>query len=296
MAANSKSFRSAGCLRWKSKLSALAALLGISLASTHSVRAQAPEGITLKVDLVAWGDTIAGLSFRAETSTDTITALPFRYAKPVTYKGPPLMTIHQHSTSGVTDQPSVAVADAKEHESRPLSINETADAANQPQRQKTGLALELEKRREKEPTLVALAKIPSGCTRATVLLAPNGDGTFQTMVVDDNPAKLPPGKLRVQNLSPYPIAMRFNGKGAAPKELKRNEATLVDAPGEQVIYELAYKLGQEWKFQENNILPVRSNEQTQMIVLRSDNRFFLSSDGATGGFLQNVVLRREPNR
>jgi hypothetical protein len=144
--------------------------------------------------------------------------------------------------------------------------------------------------------LVALARIPSGCTRATVLLAPNGDGTFQAMVVDDNPTKLPPGKLRVQNLSPYTIAMRFNGRGAAPMELKRNQSTVVDAPGQQVIYELAYKLGEEWKFQENNIIEVRGDEQTQMIILRSDNRFFLSSDGAAGGFLQNVVLRRRANR
>lgn len=252
-------------------------------------------GIVAKLDLVAWGDAIPGLSFSAKSSAETITALPFQYSKPANYKGPSLLAIHQHAGSYATALLEVDVADAKEHESRPLTPDKAANAMN-PERPKTGLALQLENLRKEQPTLVALARIPSGCNRATVLLAPNGDGTFLAMVVDDNPEKLPQGKLRVNNLSPYPIAMRFSGRGANSKELKRNEITVVDAPGEQVIYELAYKLGEEWKFQENNILPVRSNEQTQMIILRSDNRFFLSSDGASGGFLQKVVLRRSPDR
>jgi hypothetical protein len=31
-----------------------------------------------------------------------------------------------------------------------------------------------------------------------------------------------------------------------------------------------------------------------MLVLRSQNDFFVSSGGSVGGFLQNVVLRRTP--
>ena len=58
------------------------------------------------------------------------------------------------------------------------------------------------------------------------------------------------------------------------------------------IYQLAYKKDDGWKIQENNIIPVRANEQTQMIILRSRNQYFLSADGASGGFLQMVTLRR----
>lgn len=292
MAANSKSSPSAGFRRSKSEIVSLL-LLG-SVLCLPVLKAQ-QDGIVAKVDLVAWGDAIPGLSFTAESATETITALPFQYSKPATYKGSSLMAIHQHSSPAATTPPAIEDPDAKAHESRPLLPSQPSNAAN-PQRPKTGLALQLENLRKEQPTLVALARIPSGCNRATVLLAPNGDGTFQAMVVDDNPDKLPAGKLRVHNLSPYPITMRFNSMASAPKELKRNEAAVVDAPSEQVIYELAYKLGEEWKFQENNILPVRASEQTQMIILRSDNRFFLSSDGATGGFLQQVVLRRTPSR
>jgi hypothetical protein len=250
-------------------------------------------GIVAKLDLVAWGDAIPGLSFSATPPAETITALPFQYSKPASYKGPSLLTIHQHSAPGAADLPSIEVAEAKEHESRPLAPGQPANDPN-PGGPKTGLALQLEKLRIEQPTAVALARIPPGCTRATVLLTPDSDGTFSAMVVDDNPEKLPPGKLRIHNLSPHPIAMRINGSGT-PRELKRNENMIVDAPDEQVIYELAYKLDEQWKFQETNILPVRRNEQTQMIILRNDNRFFLSSDGATGGFLQNVVLRRSPD-
>ena len=64
------------------------------------------------------------------------------------------------------------------------------------------------------------------------------------------------------------------------------------APDGHAIYQLAYKKGDRWKVQENNIIPVEANEQTQLIVLRSRNQFFLSADGATAGFLQTVTLRR----
>jgi hypothetical protein len=60
-----------------------------------------------------------------------------------------------------------------------------------------------------------------------------------------------------------------------------------------LIYELAYKAGEEWKMQENNIIPVRATEQAQMMILKSGNQFFLSTDGSSGGFLQIVTLRRD---
>ncbi|MCH1922483.1 hypothetical protein L9G15_24040, partial [Shewanella sp. A3A] len=77
---------------------------------------------------------------------------------------------------------------------------------------------ELKARREKEPTLVALAKLPAGSRRATVLIAPASEGTYQTFVIDDDPTKLPLGQLRILNYSPVKIAMRCNGK--ASKEMK----------------------------------------------------------------------------
>lgn len=289
MVANSKSFHSVGFRHWRSEIASAFAFVILCLPLAC---AQAP-GIVAKLDVVAWGDSISGLSFSKENTGETFTALAFRYSKPITYRGASLVVFHQHSATGSTEPQAIELADSKDHESRPLTIARPSGSGEQSAQPKKGLALQLEKLRKEQPSAVALARIPAGCTRATVLLAPYGDGTFQAMVVDDNPTKLPPGKLRVHNLSPYPIAMRFNGRGA-PKELKLNENTIVDAPGGQVIYELAYKLGKEWNFQENNILPVTSKEQAQMIILRSDNRFFLSSDGATGGFLQNVVLRRTP--
>ena len=158
---------------------------------------------------------------------------------------------------------------------------------------KTGLALELEKRRKENPDLVALARVPNGCRRATVLLAAVGDGTYQAFVINDDPSKLPPGKLRIHNLSPFTIAIRIPPE-KKPRELKRNEQVTLAAPDGHVIYELAYLLDDEWNYQENNIVKVRPNEQTQMLVLQSQHDFFISSGGSTGGFLQNVVLRRTP--
>ena len=150
---------------------------------------------------------------------------------------------------------------------------------------------ELAERRKKEPSLVALVPLPANSRRVTILLAPADVGTYSAYVIDDDPSKLPTGKLRVHNLSPHPIAMQFNG--GQRKEMKPRETFLVNAPEGHTIYQLAYRSSDEWKVQENNIIPVRPDEQTQLIVLKSTNQFFLSSDGASGGYLQMCTLRRK---
>jgi hypothetical protein len=47
--------------------------------------------------------------------------------------------------------------------------------------------------------------------------------------------------------------------------------------------------------QENNLLKVMPDEQAQMIILKSDDSYFKSSDGSRTGFLQVVTLRRSRN-
>lgn len=254
-----------------------------------AVPASAQQGdVSMKIDVIAWGNEIGGLSFKAGDKSSDIRALPFRYSTPVSYSGPALMEIYKNGdgTTKVTVQPS---KEDLEHVSKPLIVEEPKDAQAGAQ-PKTALALELEKRRQKAPNLIALVPLPSGCRRATVLLAPNSDGTFMGYVIDDDPSKLPLGQIRIHNLSPIKIAMRCNG--AEAKEMKTREAMVVPAPEGALSYDLAYQDGEEWKFQEHNIIPVRPDEQTQMIILRSNNSFFRSADGSAGGFLQTVTLRR----
>lgn len=249
-----------------------------------------PADVSAKLDIVAWGDEIGGLSLKSGEKAGDITAHAFTYSKPVSYSGPAVVEIFKNGDGNTKPKAQPSEEDLK-HQMIPLQPEPPAAGKEEPQKQ--GLALELEKRREKAPNLVALASLPPGCRRATVLLAPVGDGTFIAYVIDDNPDKLPVGQLRVHNLSQYPIAMRFD-KGAT-KEMKTRSAMVVPVKNEQVAYDLGYKLGNEWKFQEHNYLPVYAADQTQMVVLKSTNSFFLSSDGSTGGFLQVVTLRRSPS-
>ncbi len=286
MAANIKSLRSAGFPLRKSKF---CRTFLVFLPLLTPLRAQEAT-VSMKIDLVAWGDKITGLSLKSEKKQAVISALSFRYSEPVTYNGPAILEIHKTSGSDKSSEAEISKED-KEHELMPLLAEEAEPNKDGPAKQKSGIALELQKRREKDPTLVALAALPStGCRRATVLLAPADGGTFTSYVIDDDPSKLPMGQLRLHNLSPFPILMRFNGKQG--KELKPRETFLVPAQNEQLIYELAYKLGEKWKMQENNLIQLQPTEQLQMIVLKSGNSFFQSSDGSTGGFLQIVTLRR----
>jgi hypothetical protein len=238
--------------------SKLVILLLAALASTVSAQ------VSLKADLVSWGADIPGLTLKSGGKGEAVTALAFRYSKPVAYSGPEVMEIHQDPA---------AAAQATEGSQNTAAVPP-----------------ELLKRREKEPTLVALAKLPAGSRRVTVLIAPAAAGTYQTFVIDDDPTRLPQGQLRILNYSPVKIAMRCNGKSA--KEMKTKDAFVVPPQNGQVIYELAYDNKGKWKMQENNLLTVDAKEQVQLIVLKSDAEFFTSSDGGRSGFLQKVVLRR----
>jgi hypothetical protein len=224
----------------------------------------AQESVAMKLDVVAWGEDIKGLTLGSGSSGKPVTALAFRYSKPVNYSGSALMEIHQD----------------------PAAASEATEGS-----QNTApLPPDLAKLRAKDPTVVALAKLPPGSRRATVLIAPAQAGTYQTFVIDDDPSKLPFGKLRVHNYSPVKIAVRCNGKEGM--EMKTKDSFLAEPKDGQVVYELAYDNQGKWKMQENNLIPVGPEEQVQFIVLKSNADFFTSSDGSRAGFLQSVVLRR----
>ena len=227
----------------------------------------------MKIDLVSWGEPISGLTLKSAKGKDPATALPFRYSKPVSYSGPVLLEIHQGNAPAATAEAPPAAA-------TPAGVTPN------------NIAAVLAERRKKEPTLVSLALLPPASKHATVLLAPATAGTFQAYVIDDDPSKLPFGQLRIHNLSPMKIAMRCQNKAA--KELKPKESFVVVPQNKEVVYELAYQNEGEWTTQENNIASVAETEQAQLVILKSDASFFTSQDGSRAGFLQSVILRRDP--
>jgi hypothetical protein len=289
MDANSESFPSAGSLLKKSN--ALIRSL-LSFACSLTLLPAQEETVSMKIDLVAWGDSIGGLSLKSAEANGTLVAMAFQYSKPVNYSGPALLEIYKSGDGGLPPRPEPSEED-KLHESMPLRLEDVPVDPAKEAAAKTPLALELENRRKEKPTLVALAQLPANCRRATVLLAPSAGGTFIAYVIDDDPTKLPIGQLRIHNLSPFPIAVRCNGDKAM--EMKTRDTKLVAIKDQQCFYEIACKDTEEWRILENNIIPVRANEQTQMIILKSKNQYFLSNDGSSGGFLQTVILRRNPN-
>lgn len=223
----------------------------------------------MRVDLVGWGDAIEGLSLQA-SGGKTFTAQPFRYSKTQSYSGPAVMEIYQNSSDAKV-VPALAPEDVAKF---PAPLKEVFE------------------RRKKTPSLVALAVLPTGSKRATVLLLPAPGGTYLTRVMDDDPSKLPVGHLRVHNLSPHPLAIRFNGKES--RNIPLQGSCVVAPVNQEVVYELAYQLEDEWKILENNLVSVADDEQTQMVVLKSDSDLFASSNGSRSGYLQIILLRRSP--
>jgi hypothetical protein len=248
--------------------------------------AQTADGstpVSLKIDLVAWGADIPGLSVKAGTNNAGVTAMGFRYSKPVNYSGPNILEISQNASTAIANEDGGKHADEAVPEASPTKAGAIS----------TDVPPAIQERRKKNPSLVALAMLPTTSKRVTILMAPGPGGTFQTFVIDDDPTKLPFGQLRIHNFSPMTIALRCNG--TAPKELKGKEAMLVAPQGNEVVYELAYMKDDAWKMQENNLVKVMADEQAQMIILKSDVNYFKSSDGSRTGFLQVVTLRRSKN-
>lgn len=251
--------------------------------------AQNPDGaipqVSLKIDLVAWGTDIPGLSVKAGTKSALVTARSFRYSNSLKYTGSNILEISQVS---VTAQNADYQPDPETGE-LPLDLFIKNDGA---EKTPTGtVPAEIVARRKDNPNLVSLAVIPANSRSITILLAPGPGGTFTSWVIDDDPTKLPFGKLRIHNLSPFQIAFRCTGN--VSKELKAKESFSV-SPNEnhEVGYELAYKVQDAWKKQETNLVTVRDDEQAQMIALKSKERFLVSGDGSQSGFLQMVVLRQ----
>jgi hypothetical protein len=277
------------------RLLGLLFIAALAAAPLQPARAQAPEDVRVRVDLVAWGDEIRSLSFDENASEGKFTALSFAYSEPVTYHGPPLMAIYQGEDNRQREAPSALGPDGKRiplpEPPKPATKLPAEDSAQA----KPAILAELEKRRLKSPRLAALVPLPSGCSRATVLLAPLGKGMFQAYLIEDDPAKLPLGKVRVHNLSPQPISVRCNDAKDG-KVLKLREAFIAEAPAGYFVYELAYQKDGTWEYQENNVVPIRPGSQTQFIVLQSDHGHFTSLDGSKSGYLQLVVLRRFPKK
>lgn len=268
----------------KSNISASSAVFLLYLLGVPTAKAQENyPNVSMKIDLVAWGDGIPGLSLRPANKSNEVMAFPFSYSKAVPYSGSSMLEIFQNH--GADTHIANVMGPEDGIVSMPIIPEETADKS-----EKLAVPPMLRDLRKKKPDLVALAVLPVGSRRATVLLAPGPDHTFQTFIIDDDPEKLPFGKVRIHNLTVLPITIHC--KGGKTYELKPRATVVASPENRYIFYELAYKEGDEWKVLKNDMLRVAEDEQAQMVVVKSSNKHFMSSDGSMGGALQVVVLRR----
>jgi len=278
---------------------------------------KATQEVSMKIDVVAWGETITGLTIKSNKAGTPVTALAFRYSKPVTYSGPNILEISQTPEGAALPGAPAAAHGTAPRTAAPHATAPTTDAATAtptatppadpptdaapadapadatPADAAAQIPAALLARRKDNPNLVALALLPPDSKHVTVLLAPAAAGTFLAYVLDDDPSKLPFGRMRIHNLSPHFIAMRCNN--ATVSKLHTKDTVVVAPKNREVIYELAYQKDGEWVEQENNLATVKDDEQVQLVVLQSNATFFASTDGSRAGFLQTVVLRRNKN-
>ena len=248
--------------------------------------------VSLTIDFVAWGEDLHGLEVRTGKKSEPVSALAFRYSEPYRYSGPQLLPL---AFGQVAPEVLANLTELREVQRRRAREDGLEDPG--PLSPKPGIPhvdgeipKSLAVARETNPDLAALITLPANSKRVTILLYPGPKGSLLAKLFDDDPARHPAGKVRVHNLSPHRIAMRLaSGK---PAELEPGKNVLSPVVGGTFVYELAYENEGQWTMQENNLFPVRENEQVHFIVTRSNASFFTSSDGSRAGFLQTAILRR----
>lgn len=263
-------------------------VLGLSCVIASAETSDDEPKVSLKINLVSWGEDLPGLKIKAKGRGKETTALGFRYSKAIKYSGPQTLEISQTEGAKLPDPPEREF-DPRFDKPRPkkaIKENKPIDRSKTPK--------EILARREKNPELIALAKLPLNSRQVTVLLAPGSGGTYQTYVIDDDPRHLPKGTLRIYNLSQEKVALICNK--TIKKQLSYGDSMMVRPKKKQfVVYKLAYldKNG-KWKMQETNLINVRADDQVQFLILQSNASFFTASTGSRSGFLQCVELRRSP--
>ncbi|BDS07120.1 hypothetical protein NT6N_21600 [Oceaniferula spumae] len=240
--------------------------------------------VTTRVDLVSIGEEIPGL--KIGKSGPAVSALAFRYNKTVRYRGSRIIEISQvFKTSRRPGQ-----EEEQEDELIPLPRQQNPDLKVG---QKDSISKAIEKRREKNPELVALAVVPPNARHITILLAKAENETYRAFVINDDPVKLPEGQMRVHNFCNHKVSLRFDGKKAMLLEPTRAKQIKPKNGSNTINYLLAYPKKGKWKIQESNVIRINSQEQVQMIILHSRSSFFVSGSGSRGGHLQVAVLRRD---
>jgi hypothetical protein len=268
------------------------ALLALAVITTSSVDAQdEADSVSLRIDFVSWSEDIEDLRISSGAREQAATALAFRYSEPVDYRGPRILELSQSPGGGDAFQDPGGTGERKRQfreTGLPLPEVPAAPAAVDGQQIPAAILAA----RKRNPEVVALISLPANSRRITVLLAPGPGGIFLSQIIDDDPSRLPPGKVRIHNLSPHLIAMRLPAQ--PPRQLKQRESFLADSQDGTLTYELAYQLDGEWEIQENNLVSIEGSEQVQMVILQSTASFFTAADGSRSGFLQTVLLRRQP--
>jgi hypothetical protein len=268
--------------------------LAVALLGAFVLRAQ-DQNVSTQIDFVSWGEDLYGLEVRSGQDSTPAQALAFRYSKSVKYSGSATLMLalgkdYEEAVKRIAKEYEEQWRSYLEEEGLDASIDQQSPQTVEEKVQEGDIPKPLAIARDKDPELAALVKLPPNSKRVTILLLPGPKRSLMARVFNDDPSLHPLGKVRVHNLSQYPISLRsVSGKSLA---LKPGKSATSSPKDNAFIYELSYQVDGVWKVQENNMIGMSPTDQMHMIILRSDASFFTSSDGSRGGFMQACFLQR----
>jgi hypothetical protein len=114
-------------------------------------------------------------------------------------------------------------------------------------------------------SLVVLAAPEASVTRAILILAPGGGGSFFARWIDDSPAMHPANTLRVHNFTRKPLAFQSNGEQwrLGPSEVY---GVSIPTSARQIPLQIAEETDGKWAIVWGSQLPVRKNYRVHVFV------------------------------
>ncbi|MFA6285905.1 MAG: hypothetical protein WC661_00870 [Opitutaceae bacterium] len=116
----------------------------------------------------------------------------------------------------------------------------------------------------KPPPVVASVLIPKDVTKVTLLTAPAGHGRYAMYVIPDDSTSLPPGHVRLHNLTPKRLMILCNGSQQI--DLNSGASTLISGSGKAVVVQVATMENNRWVPLFNNVIQLSQQPQGSNIL------------------------------
>lgn len=115
------------------------------------------------------------------------------------------------------------------------------------------------------PPVIASVVVPPDVSKATLLTAPAGHGRYAMYFIPNDVTSLPPGHVRLHNLSPKRLMIVCNGSQQI--ELNSGASTLISGTGRAIVVQVAMMENNQWAPLFNNVIQLSQPQGSNILFI-----------------------------